>query len=203
MVCQTRWTTGVAARLALATLALGLAACTPTDAGETPAAEATVDPAASAGSETAAPATSVVGDVTDAVSDTMKPGQGMGAHMGNMHRRMQDTMHRAMLDEAVAQELISAEDVELFLKVHAAIEPYMPAEAGMGMGMQMADEAKKAMERGFVTQAVAAGTVTQAEADRFTAVHDLLIDEGIMARFENDEASAVPPEPVEASPSAP
>ena len=79
----------------------------------------------------------------------------------------------------------------------------MPAEAGMGMGMQMADEAKKAMERGFVTQAVAAGTVTQAEADRFTAVHDLLIDEGIMARFENDEASAVPPEPVEASPSAP
>ena len=201
MVCQTRWTTGVAARLALATLALGLAACTPTDAGETPAAEATVDPAASAGSETAAPATSVVGDVTDAVSDTMKPGQGMGAHMGNMHRRMQDTMHRAMLDEAVAQELIGAEDVELFLKVHAAIEPYMPAEGGMGM--QMADEAKKAMERGFVTQAVAAGTVTQAEADRFTAVHDLLIDKGIMARFENSEDPAASPPPADASPKAP
>ena len=201
MLRQTSWTTGVMARLALAILGLGLAACKPTDAGQTPVDEESVDSAVSTDSEADVVATSKVGEVSDAVSDTVKPGQGMGAHMGSMHRRMQDTMHRAMLDEAVAQELIGAEDVELFLKVHAAIEPYMPAEAGMGM--QMADEAKKAMERGFVTQAVAAGTVTQAEADRFTAVHDLLIDKGIMARFENDESSAAPPEPVEASPQAP
>lgn len=181
-----RSTIGKAAMAVLAMAWLGLAACA------TPAPDAATGAEAEPAGETGAAETTdtaaetAVGDAGGVVTDTLRPGMGAQAG-GGMHRRMQDLMHRSMLDEAIAQSLITDEDAALFLKVHEAIDPYRPAE-GMGEGMGLTDDARKAMQRGFVAQAVTAGTVTQADADRFTAIHDLLIEKGIMARFEGGES---------------
>jgi hypothetical protein len=143
-----------------------------------------MDAAAAAGTE----APGDTGAATAVVSDTLRPGMGMGMGAqagGAMHRRMEAVMHQAMLDEAQAQGLITADDAALFLKVHAAIDPFRPTE-GMEQAMGLSDDARKAMQRTFVTQAINAGTVTEADAARFTEIHDLLIDEGIMGRFEGN-----------------
>lgn len=186
----------------------GTGAAEPTAAEEampTEAADATQPPDAAEGAagDAEAAATPADADATGAVSDTVRPGMGMGmgGQMGDMHQRMQALMHRAMLDETVAQDLLDADDVALFTKVHAAIDPYRPV--GSGMGMNMTDETRKAMQRGFVAQAVADGKITQAEADRFTEIHDLLIDKGIMGRFESLEASPATAAPDDAYPAAP
>ncbi len=209
----------------IALLGLGLVACAPAaepDTGAAPpaageaagATEASAGDAGGAESDAAgdtagAPAGAADAAATTAagasavVSDTARPGMGMGmgGQMGEMHQRMQALMHRAMLDEAVAQDLIGAEDVALFEKVHAAIDPYRPV--GSGMGMNMTDESRKAMQRGFVAQAVADGKITQAEADRFTEIHDQLIDSGIMGRFEGTGGAAATAAPDDAYPAAP
>lgn len=180
--------------LALTSALLGLSACTaaaPQDAAPATGDQPTADSAAPAATVAVEPTAvaDVTGVVTDtaAMTDTMRPGMHQGARMGAMHQRMQDAMHQAMLDEAQTQGLITAEDAALFLKVHTAIDPYRPAQ--MGLGMNLSDDTRKAMQRSYVAQAVTAGTITQAEADRFTEIHDLLIDEGIMARFDSEEGA--------------
>lgn len=121
-------------------------------------------------------------DETDDQSASTRPGmgQGMPAHRG----MMQDAMHKAMLTEAVDQGLIEEADIELFMRVHEAIDPYRPE--GSGIGMNLDAEAKKAMQRGFVQQALADETISEADAERFTEIHDILLDEGIMQAFESE-----------------
>ncbi len=121
-------------------------------------------------------------DETDDQSASTRPGmgQGMQAHRG----MMQETMHKAMLTEAIDQGLIDEADAELFMRVHEAIDAYRPE--GSGMGMNLDAEAKKAMQRGFVQQALADEAISEADAERFTEIHDILLDEGIMQAFESE-----------------
>lgn len=114
------------------------------------------------------------------------PGMGQGMGQGMHHGLMQDAMHEAMLSQAVEQGLIEAADAELFTRVHAAMEPFQPEGAGPGSGMGRSLDAagKKAMQRGILALAVADGAVSEEDAARFTEIHDLLLDEGLMPDME-------------------
>ena len=87
--------------------------------------------------------------------------------------------HRAeMLAAAVEQGVITAEDAVFFEEVHAVLdEHYMQAGVemeGMGSGGMMT------MQRAMTGQAVRDGYISQADADRFTQIHDTLIEAGLM-----------------------
>lgn len=115
-----------------------------------------------------------------------RPGMGQGMGQGMHQGMMQDAMHEAMLSQAVERGLIDQAEADLFSRVHAAIEPFQPEGTGPGSGMGLSLDAagKKAMERGIVALAVAAGAVSEEDGTRFTEIHDLLIDEGLMPDME-------------------
>ena len=86
--------------------------------------------------------------------------------------------HAEMLAQGIEMGLITEEDAELFLRVHAVLdENYRSNEAGMG-GMDAAG--KQAMQRAMTLQAVSDGHISQEDADRFTEIHDALLEAGIM-----------------------
>lgn len=103
------------------------------------------------------------------------PGAGMGRGMGMGYG--QDAMHRAMLEAALSRGLIEEGDVDLFLEVHAAIEPYMSKSHE---GRDASSEAKMSAQRAFVIVAQEDGAITEAQGERFTEIHDILIESGIM-----------------------
>ncbi|MCO6451719.1 MAG: cytochrome c [Caldilineales bacterium] len=92
---------------------------------------------------------------------------------------MDEAAHRSeMLANAVAQGAITAEDAELFERVHRVLdEHYRAGETNMGgMGAQ----GMALMQRAFTEQAVRDGRISQEEAAGFTAIHDLLLEQGLM-----------------------
>lgn len=105
------------------------------------------------------------------------PGAGMGRGEGMGMGRGQDAMHRAMLEAALSRGLIEEGDVDLFLEVHAAIEPYMSKSHE---GRDASSEAKMSAQRAFVAVAQEDGAITEAQGERFTEIHDILIESGIM-----------------------
>ena len=107
-------------------------------------------------------------------SDRRGPGAGMGMH----EQHMQDMMHEQMLSAAVDQGLLVEEDVAFFNEIHPIIEAYHPEGAGDEGSLPV--EAKKSMQRGFAAMAVSEGTLSQEDADRFTRIHDILADSGLM-----------------------
>jgi polyhydroxyalkanoate synthesis regulator phasin len=100
-------------------------------------------------------------------------GGGMGQGMGNN----EDLMHQRMLDAGIERGLITEDDKAFFLTAHDAIEAYRPKN---GVGKQLDDAAKAAMQRNLASMAVEEGTMSAEDAERFTALHDLLIEEGLM-----------------------
>ncbi|HEY52091.1 MAG TPA: cytochrome c [Caldilineae bacterium] len=109
-------------------------------------------------------------------------GRGQGRGQGHGQGRgagMDEAAHHAeMLAQAIDMGLITEEDAELFLRVHAVLdENYRNNESGMG-GMD--DAGRQAMQRAMTLQAVSDGYITQADADRFTEIHDALLEAGIM-----------------------
>jgi hypothetical protein len=100
-------------------------------------------------------------------------GQGMGGGMGHN----EDLMHQRMLDAGIERGLITEDDKAFFLTAHAAIDPFRPKN---GVGQQLDDAAKAAMQRNLAAMAVEEGTMSAEDAERFTALHDLLIEEGLM-----------------------
>ena len=97
-------------------------------------------------------------------------GQGRGAGMDEAAH------HAEMLAQGIEVGLITEEDAELFLRVHAVLdENYRSNERG---GMDAAG--KQAMQRAMTLQAVSDGHITQEDADRFTEIHDALLEAGIM-----------------------
>lgn len=88
--------------------------------------------------------------------------------------------HTAMLATALEAGVILQEEADLFERVHAVLsEQYGIGNMAMqGMGMQ--GRGMQAMQRAVTEQAVRDGALTQEDADRFTAIHDRLIEQGLM-----------------------
>ena len=120
------------------------------------------------------------GDESAAAVDEMMTdaGAGMGHDMGARHQKMQAMMHDQMLSAGVEQGLITEEDALFFTETHPIIEEFHPEEAAEGSSMP--SDAKKAMQRGIANMAVADGALSQEDADRFTEIHDILIEAGLM-----------------------
>ena len=105
-------------------------------------------------------------------SGTMMPQHNMG---GAMYDAAAETEQRAtMLNEAVAQEVITQAEANLFTQVHTFLDAEMAQHRGMMSG-SMAD-----MQATILEQLVSGGTITQAEADAFNDIHNRLIEAGLM-----------------------
>lgn len=109
-------------------------------------------------------------------------GRGMGQGMGRgpgMGQGMDQAAHRTeMLAAAVAAEIITQEEADFFERVHQVLdERYGAEQANMeGMGQR----GMMTMQRALTDQAVRDGAITQEEADRFTELHDRVIEAGVM-----------------------
>ncbi|MFN2115697.1 MAG: hypothetical protein ACK2T6_08270 [Anaerolineae bacterium] len=103
------------------------------------------------------------------------------AGLGMANRRNEDAQHREMLDEAMALGLITEDDATFFLELHEVLDEVSPRPMGEDHMAGSADtEAMKQLQRSRTDAAVAAGAISQEDADRFTAIHDILIDNGLM-----------------------
>ena len=110
-------------------------------------------------------------------SGTVGRGMGPGPRTGQ-GAAVED--HTAMLAAAMEAGAITQEEADLFERVHAVLsEQYGVGNMAMqGMGMQ--GRGMQAMQRAVTEQAVRDGALTQEDADRFTEIHDRLIEEGLM-----------------------
>ena len=86
--------------------------------------------------------------------------------------------HTQMLLDAVTQGVITQEDADLFERVHAVLDEQLGAGRGAMDGA--GPRGMQAMQRAFAEQAVRSGLISQEDADRFTAIHDLLVEAGLM-----------------------
>ena len=89
---------------------------------------------------------------------------------------LQTTRQADMLAAAVGQGVITPDEAATIDEVHAAVEA-LRASMGPMAGMQ-GDMA--AMEAHILGELVAAGTITQAQADAFSDIHARLVDAGLM-----------------------
>ncbi|MEZ4621308.1 MAG: cytochrome c [Caldilineaceae bacterium] len=83
-------------------------------------------------------------------------------------------MHAEMVAAGVEAGVISAEEGEIFLAVHDALDAEMAGRRGTGTGPMMNQQSQ------VLTTMVEAGAVTQAEADTFITVRDALLNAGLM-----------------------
>ncbi len=103
----------------------------------------------------------------------MPSGSGMGGEMYDPEfERMQ---HEAMVTDAMDAGLIDQAQADNFLLVHEALSAYM-VENDIRPGAQSVDQ----MQPEIFAALVEARTLTQAQVDGFNAVHQLLLDEGLM-----------------------
>ncbi len=100
---------------------------------------------------------------------TMQPRAMMGGAMFDPAVEQQN--RQAMVDEAVAAELIDEAQAATFLTVHTALDSLM-----VDTGLRMQGNNMPALLAVLVER----GEVAQPEADSFAAVHDLLIEAGLM-----------------------
>jgi mono/diheme cytochrome c family protein len=96
---------------------------------------------------------------------------------GSNAQAAMDRMHDAMLEAAQTRGLITSEEAALFRRVHPFVDRFNADEATM-MAATVAE--KKARQRDFAALAIGEGLISQADADAFTRIHDILIDAGIM-----------------------
>lgn len=105
-------------------------------------------------------------------SGTMMPQQNMG---GARYDAAAETEQRAtMLNNAVAQEVITQAEANLFTQVHTVLDTEMAQHRGMMSG-SMAD-----MQATILEQLVTNGTITQSQADAFNDIHTRLIEARLM-----------------------
>lgn len=124
------------------------------------------------------------GESNEAESDTAMGESGAeadeaGQGRGMAHRRHQDEHHQAMLDEAVAMGLVTEDDAAFFMETHEILDETSPRPMDNEGGGADSDT-KKQLQRGRTDVAVAEGALSQEDADRFTEIHDILIDNGLM-----------------------
>lgn len=99
-------------------------------------------------------------------------GRGPGPQAGEAEHRA------AMLAEAVAEGALTQEEADFFERVHQVLDERYAADAATMEGM--GPRGMMAMQRGLTSQAVRDGYITQADADRFTEIHDRLVQAGVM-----------------------
>ena len=80
-----------------------------------------------------------------------------------------------MLKTAVVMELVTQEQADVFSASHEAVDAMMMDKRGSGSAGSTDD-----MMGETLTELVAAGELTQADADTFALVHDLLAEAGLM-----------------------
>ncbi len=83
--------------------------------------------------------------------------------------------HEEMLATAMDEEMIDQAQADNFMLVHEALSAYM-VENDVRPGAQSVDE----MQPEIFAALVEAGTLTQEQVDGFDAIHQLLLDEGLM-----------------------
>lgn len=104
------------------------------------------------------------------------PGQGMGAMNGaRFDPAAEAARHASMAAAGVEKGVITQEEADTFLNVHAAIDAYL-AEHPMARGTGTMLDRQNTM----LTALVDAGTISQMKADTFRAAHDKLIEAGLM-----------------------
>ena len=99
------------------------------------------------------------------------------SHMGGemYDPEFENAFHEEMLDRAVEQNLISENESATFLLVHDALDEFRTQHFDE-MPRGSADESQAYM----LSELVKAGTISQAQADNFTRIHQLLFDKGLM-----------------------
>jgi mono/diheme cytochrome c family protein len=80
-----------------------------------------------------------------------------------------------MLVEAVSLQVITEEEAAIFAEAHDTVDARMGQNREAGMGGSMDD-----MMADVLLDLVAAGELTQAQADTFSSVHDRLAEAGLM-----------------------
>ncbi|MCB9126712.1 MAG: cytochrome c [Ardenticatenales bacterium] len=88
---------------------------------------------------------------------------------------MEQAARQAMVEQAVAQALISAEEGESFLTVHSAIDDFMTSRADQLPAGSHDDQIAAAL-----ATLVETGALTQAQVDGFNDIHDRLLNSGLM-----------------------
>lgn len=121
-------------------------------------------------------------------SGNAMPRQGMGG--AAYDPAVEAEMQAEMLADAVAQDVISEEEAAVFTEVHELVDGQMMQNRGrggqgnMGNGMQNRGGGMNGnmnmMMADSLTALVAAGEITQAQAETFANVHDRLVEAGLM-----------------------
>lgn len=101
---------------------------------------------------------------------TVMPGRGMGASFDPAAEAAQ---HEAMAAAGVLQGLLTQEEADAFVSVHALMDARV-GQRGVGSG------GMDAQQRALLAELVEAGEVTQAEADMFTRAHEALMAAELM-----------------------
>ena len=105
-------------------------------------------------------------------SGSVMPGGMMGG--ARFDPAAEAAQHAEMLATAVSQSLITETEAETFDLVHAAMDEWMAGNPpGMRGGMSQ-------MQERILNELVETSQITQAQADSFNKVHDLLLEAGLM-----------------------
>ena len=83
--------------------------------------------------------------------------------------------HEQMLEQAVEQNLISEDEAAIFTLVHDALDEYRSLHED-----ELPEGSMDENQDYMLGELVNAGTITQAQADDFARIHQLLLDEGLM-----------------------
>lgn len=100
---------------------------------------------------------------------------GRGQMMGETFDPAAEALrHEQMAAEGVDQGVLSQDEADTFVSVHAELDRLMESEtAAMSGGME-------ARQQEMLAQLAAGGIITQIEADLFTKAHDKLLEAGLM-----------------------
>lgn len=107
---------------------------------------------------------------------TGEMGQGMGRMNGaQFDPAAEAARHAEMAAAGVEQGVISQDEADTFLTVHAAMDAYLAANPDQRGTGNMVDR-----QTATLAALVEAGTISQEDADIFATVHDQLIEAGLM-----------------------
>jgi mono/diheme cytochrome c family protein len=82
--------------------------------------------------------------------------------------------HEQMAAEGVDRSILSREEADAFVSVHAELDLLMASETTQMRG------GMEARQQEMLARLVSDGTITQKEADLFTSAHDKLVEAGLM-----------------------
>ena len=95
--------------------------------------------------------------------------------LGSGNLGFEDAFHEQMLAQAVEQNLINEDESATFTLVHDALDEFRTLHVD-----ELPEESMDENQDYMLDELVKAGTITQAQADDFARIHQLLLDEGLM-----------------------